>query len=48
MTGWHLGTNNVLFIVVSAGYIGVFTLEKIIKLHRYNFYTSVCVILHKN
>lgn len=45
--GWHLGTSNLKFIHLGAGYMGVLTLEEIIKLRKHNFYTSLCVILQK-
>ena len=47
MTKQHLGTSNVLFINFDAGYMGVFTLEKIIKLQRFNFCTSMHVVPQK-
>ena len=43
--GLYLDTTDALLINLGAGYIIVFTLGKVIKLYRYNFGTSLHVIL---
>ena len=43
--GLYLDTTDALLINLGAGYIIVFTLGKVIKLYRYNFCTSLHVIL---